>query len=152
MFIKAALASAEETEVAPGGNYDLNIINIEEVPVKKTPGASQLRATLGFTDHPNYQPFNVYVGLVGSADDEVATTRKLRNLRRFCSTFDIAWEAAGFDTDDAVGATAKEVQVTQRPRLDAEGHETEEQQNSCFFKRFDTEEGPAKKSARKRRA
>ncbi len=109
-FVKVAL-DAQEPSVAPDGEYDLRIVKCDEKktgPNSKIPGEPML-AVMIVIEEPGaeYLPIwhNLMIPTKNTAEDNVQ--RYKLGIQRFLSTFGIAGDADGFDTDDMVGATGR---------------------------------------------
>lgn len=118
-FIEVKL-DAKESVTAPEGRYDLRINAVKEKKTgekSKIPGEPMLEVMiLNETPGPNgetYAPvFHTLMIPTGKTPERNVDMYKL-NIQRFLAQFNIPGDANGFDTDDFIGATAKDAVLTQ---------------------------------------
>jgi hypothetical protein len=101
-FIKESLSDVTEARPAPEAEYDLRIMKATEGESKK--GHPMITVMIGFADGTDAPPFFHY--LLGwdtgpTLEDEEILRRK-REIRRFCSVFDLQED---FDVEDLKGET-----------------------------------------------
>jgi hypothetical protein len=99
-FIKESLDDVGEAKPAPEGEYDLRILKATEGESKK--GHPMITCLIGFADGTDAPPFGHWIlGWTDELEDEEILRRK-REVKRFCSVFDISED---FDVEDLKGET-----------------------------------------------
>lgn len=112
-FIPVNFDDAVEPTSAPSGRYNLQITECKVVktgPNSKIPDMPQLRVSIGFQDHPEYQNFSQFISLPHEYDTADSSRFKALLIKRFCALFNIPLDNTGIDLDrlpmEMVGATA----------------------------------------------
>lgn len=107
-IIQQAVASAEETQVVPEAEYELEVLSGEYVEKSKSSGNPMVVALIKVTNPPDgITPDLIrhYISLVNQDDDEDQKAQKLRQQRRFLECFGIPFTDEGYDTEDFSSAT-----------------------------------------------
>jgi len=93
-YLPENLDDVSETTVVPIGNYELQVVEAEEVvsgEKSKHPGSPMIKVTLAFTDLDlNAMNIMHYISLPYGADDE-SGDYKLLLLKRFLAVFRVAY-------------------------------------------------------------
>lgn len=112
-FIPVNFDDAVEPQAAPGGRYNLQITECKVVktgPNSKHPDQPQLRVSIGFPDHTEYQNFSQFISLPNEFDEPNSANFKALLIKRFCALFNIPLQHDGIDLErlpmEMVGATA----------------------------------------------
>lgn len=95
-----SLQDVEELSVAPEGRYTLII---RSCVIHEKADKIFLRPTLVFEGMPEYESFDLFLGLPSGSDDETVATNKLRRLKRFFSLAGVDVDMNEFDTEDLLG-------------------------------------------------
>lgn len=101
-FINVDLDSAEESQPAAQGSYNLQITDAVEMatgPNSKVPGSPMLRVSIGFPDEVNVPNISQFIMLPKEDDEPDAMQMKMLNLRRFLTLFNVPYDSAGIDTE-----------------------------------------------------
>lgn len=106
--------SAVEPTNAPAGRYLLQVTACEEGKTSdrsKNPGQPQLKVSIGFPDHLEYQGFTHYVGFPAPGDEPKSANWKVLNFKRLLRLFNVHVQSGDIDLNDIsmqlVGATAQ---------------------------------------------
>jgi hypothetical protein len=102
-----------EPSPVPEGSYDLRIANCEAKDSKAGKPMYQMMMIVEDNEYPNAQPINFFLSIPQPNDDQKTMQFKMQNIKRFLTAFDIPFEASGFNDEDVVGATARQISVTQ---------------------------------------
>lgn len=109
-IIQQAVASAQETQVVPEAEYDLEVLSAEYIEKSKSSGKPMVVSLIKISNPPDgIAPDLIrhYMSLVAEDDDEEKTAGKLRGQRRFLECFNIPFADDQYDTDDFVNATGR---------------------------------------------
>lgn len=101
-FINVDLDSAEESQPAAQGSYNLQITEAVEMvtgPNSKSPGSPMLRVSIGFPDEVAVPNISQFIMLPKEDDEPKDLQMKMLNLRRFLTLFNVPYDSAGIDTE-----------------------------------------------------
>lgn len=150
-FIESAVTQAQEAEVIPEGHYDLRIHSTKDRHnEEKGTDSIEVMILVESVDHPNAQPLNFYLPLVGVNDEPKTKQFKLLQQRRFLEAFGIPYNETGFDTDDFAGASAN-LPVTQGEVTPKDTSKPKYMKNEIVLPRLAAEDKATAPTTRRRR-
>lgn len=128
-LIEADFSQDYEDKPAPEGKYDLRIRSAKEQLSKGK--ADQVLCLIDIEGADGTAPIFHYLTFPLSKkqaqernvepDDEKKFRDKMRFITRFLDLFEVPYEANGFNTEDLVGASAKDVDITQEEGFEGGG-------------------------------
>lgn len=104
-FIKMGLKDAKEAEHVPEGEYDLRIVKAEDKKSKAGNPMTAVTIRIEDPNYPNAQLLNHFLNY--PTGDAVADPLRLRDIARFLTLFEVAYQDDGFNSEDLVGQTAR---------------------------------------------
>lgn len=103
-FITVPMDKGKEQTVAPEGEYEMVVRKvITDKPSKA--GKPMIRCLMAFVGRPDLSPFTHFINLPVPEDSEDMVAARVRDVRRFCSAFNVPVHDNGFDSDDLPGAS-----------------------------------------------
>lgn len=113
-FIDMAMGDAPEEGIVEEGRYDLRIVG-KDVKETKKGNRKLLQCTISVEGIPDVAPIMQFLTFPNEADwrnEPDMAKNFIRRVKRFCSLFNVTWQADGFDPSQLDGATAEDVLVS----------------------------------------
>jgi hypothetical protein len=112
-FIHAAMGDAPEEGLAEEGRYDLRIVDRKVKPSKKG-DRTVLHCMMTIEGENDISPIMQFITFPNEDDwkNEPAMAKSfLRQAKRFCSLFGVAWQSDGIEATDLDGAIGEDILV-----------------------------------------
>ena len=120
-LIEADFTQDYEDKPAPEGRYDLRVIKATDKVSKNGNDMVELMLGIEGPDGDGCAPIFHYLVLPNGDTDEKVRRMFMQNVTRFLAAFDVPHDKKGFNTEDMMGCTAKDVAVIQEERDDMPG-------------------------------